>query len=325
MLYRPAWVTVLTVALAMSWWSLYVVATHYGVPPVLAAGVSAIFDGAALICANLAHRYATSPHSGAGPRVALVGLLAGSVYLNVHHAQLETYGLPAQVMFAGPAVVAVALFELEQAWRNRAHRLAAGRIAPSLPVVGRWGWLFYPGRSLGVLRKVTRHRLESLATEHMAAYAVATGQVPTDANRKPVTADRDQAPQAVSTRKPAELTPGPRDRSDDTVTRPVTRDDRATGRADQGPTGPTATDQAATGRPSAIEHRREVKQAAGTGEAVAYAVSVTGSDRPAEISRWLTDHGRETSAEAVRSALRRARGRSGDRLTVVPFDQRDRA
>lgn len=299
-LYRPAWFTVLTVALAMSWWSLFVVATHYQVPPVLAAGVSAIFDGAALICANLAHRYATSPHSGAGPRWALIALLGGSVYLNVHHAQLEGWGLPAQVMFSGPAVVAVLLFELEQSWRNREHRLAAGRIAPSLPVVGRWGWLFYPLRSLGVLRKVTAHRLATLAVEYVTGVdrpdqvtATATATVtdtPADHDQPTAVLPKVTAP-ALPATAPAQ--PAPRDQ--------VTAGDRVTD--PRAPVTGQDDDQ--------VKHRREVKTAASTADAVAYAVSVTGHNRPAPLARWLTAHGRETTPEAVRSALRRgARDRS---------------
>lgn len=162
----------------------------------------------------------------------------------------------------------------------------------------------------------------------------------------PVTSGRPGPAHAVADPEPATWQPTPADRSDDTVTMPVTRDDRATDRTDQAPTDrattpadrdrstgrhstpdrPTATDQHAADNPAAIEHRRQVKQANGTGEAVAYAVSVTGTDRPAELARWLTDHGRDTSAEAVRSALRRSRNRAGnDQGQILEFAQRDRA
>lgn len=165
----------------------------------------------------------------------------------------------------------------------------------------------------------------------------------------PVTSGRTSPAHAVADPEPATLHPAPADRSDDTVTMPVTRDDRATDHTDRAPTDratsttdrdrstgrhsaestpdrPTATDQHAADHPAAIEHRRQVKQANGTGEAVAYAVSATGTDRPAELARWLTDHGRDTSAEAVRSALRRSRNRAGnDQGRILEFAQRDRA
>lgn len=158
-----AWPAVLVIALVLSWWSIDWVALHYGVPALLAAGVSTIFDAAALVVAGLAQRYATSADSAAGPKITMFALLAGSAYLNITHAQIAGYGLPAQIMFSAPAVVAVVLFEHEIGWSNRERRRAAGRVAPALPVIGRWAWLFHPVRSIAVLWRATGAHLDELS------------------------------------------------------------------------------------------------------------------------------------------------------------------
>jgi hypothetical protein len=62
---RWAWVAVLGTALALSWWSLDALARHYGMPPILAAMVSATFDGAALCGGGSRHaaRWLPTPPS----------------------------------------------------------------------------------------------------------------------------------------------------------------------------------------------------------------------------------------------------------------------
>src|SRR5450755_1656788 len=70
MLGRVGWIVVAVSALSLSAWSLYYVGRHYGLPIPLAAIVSAAFDGAAIVCADLTLKYArTHGDSGLGPRV----------------------------------------------------------------------------------------------------------------------------------------------------------------------------------------------------------------------------------------------------------------
>lgn len=159
--YRLAWTTVLGVALATSAWSLFETATHNGVPVVLACGVSAIFDGSAVLAATIAHRYASSPYSGAGPRLFLVALLSLSVLLNVTHAREAGYGLAAAVLFAAPSVIAVVLHEIDRAWTAREVRRAAGH-AP-LPRLGMAVWARFPRRSFEALSRELSDRLDALA------------------------------------------------------------------------------------------------------------------------------------------------------------------
>ncbi|MBM7773419.1 hypothetical protein JOD54_003623 [Actinokineospora baliensis] len=153
-----AWIVVLVAAMGISWWSLFEYARGFSIPTPLAAVVSLVFDASALIVAGLAHRYALSPYSGAGPRFALLALLAGSVYLNWEHAAGKGYGIEASIMFAAPAAVGILLFELHIGWHSRSERRARGRVARSLPVIGAWGWFLHPLQSLTTLWRVTHAR-----------------------------------------------------------------------------------------------------------------------------------------------------------------------
>jgi hypothetical protein len=151
-----AWLVVLGAALGISWWSLFEFARTFAIPVPLAAVMSLVFDASALIVAHLAQRYAVSPDSGAGARLALLALLAGSVYLNWEHAASKGYGIEASIMFAAPAAVAIVLFELQTGWHSRTARRNRGRVARPLPVIGPWGWLFHPLQSITTVWSVTR-------------------------------------------------------------------------------------------------------------------------------------------------------------------------
>ncbi|MCG8919418.1 DUF2637 domain-containing protein [Actinokineospora sp. PR83] len=151
-----AWVVVLAAALGISWWSLFDYARGFAIPTPLAAVVSLVFDASALIVAHLAHRYSTSPDSGAGPRLMLLALLAGSIYLNWQHAVSKGYGVEAGIMFAAPAAIGIMLFELHTAWRSRTARRARGRVVDPLPPVGRWRWVFHPWQNLATIWLVAR-------------------------------------------------------------------------------------------------------------------------------------------------------------------------
>ncbi|WP_156758593.1 DUF2637 domain-containing protein [Actinokineospora pegani] len=157
-----AWIVVLIAAMGISWWSLFEYARGFSIPTPLAAVVSLVFDASALIVAGLAHRYALSPYSGAGPRIALLLLLAGSCYLNWEHAAGKGYGIEASIMFAAPAAVGILLFELHIGWHSRSERRARGRVARSLPVIGAWGWFLHPLQSLTTLWRVTHARGRSV-------------------------------------------------------------------------------------------------------------------------------------------------------------------
>lgn len=151
---------VLIVALALSWWSLYSLAvTFYGVPQILAIGVSAAFDGAALFVADLASKYARTEDSGLATKLATYLFVGASVYLNVEHAMLLSYGIPGMVLFGAPPVIAGILFELYLRFIHRSEMRAMGLVPKRMPVFGKISWLIFPGKTFGGFKDVVFFRL----------------------------------------------------------------------------------------------------------------------------------------------------------------------
>jgi len=172
---------VVLAALAISWWSLYTLAhTQYGMPSYLAAVVSTVYDGGALVLADLSQRYARSQDSGAGPRFLMLSLIGVSAWLNWRHATMLHYSLPGQVMFSSPPVVAGALFEIEQRFTHREALRAFGRVAPALPAFGRYAWLLHPARTMHRVWLITASRVDSVPVTVMDIYPAAApaGDVP---------------------------------------------------------------------------------------------------------------------------------------------------
>jgi Lsr2/Protein of unknown function (DUF2637) len=155
------WLVVVTAALALSAWSLFWVARDYGLPVPLAILVSAAFDGAAMVCADLALKYArTNGDSGFGPRLGVLTLASMSAYLNMQHASLLHDPFAARILYAVPPLTAVTLFEFHSRYERRTALRRAGRVAESLPVFGRWSWILFPKKTLVALRSIIACRLE---------------------------------------------------------------------------------------------------------------------------------------------------------------------
>jgi hypothetical protein len=165
LLSRIGWLVVAGAALSLSAYSLYWVGIHYGLPPILAGLVSAAFDGAALVCADLALRYARSHgDSGFGPRLGVFILAGASAYLNMQHAIINGDPPAARVLYAAPPITAIAIYELHIRWERRGALRKAGRVPAALPAFGRYAWLLFPLRTLGVMRRIVAHRLNVLET-----------------------------------------------------------------------------------------------------------------------------------------------------------------
>lgn len=158
---RFGWLVVVVSALSISTWSLFWVGIRYGLPVPIAGLVSASFDGAALVSADLALRYArTHGDSGLAARLCVLAFAGASAWLNSQHAALAHDPNPARIMFAFPPVVAVVVFELSNRWIRRGALRAAGRVAAPLPAFGRWAWLLFPLRTLRTVRHIVRGRLD---------------------------------------------------------------------------------------------------------------------------------------------------------------------
>lgn len=168
---RFGWLAVAGAALAISTWSLYWVGRHFGLPEPIAWLVSMSFDGAALVCADIALRYArTHGDSGLVARFFVIVFAGCSAYLNSAHAGLAGLGTPARVLFAVPPVVAVVVFEVHDRFERRTALRAAGRSAAALPAFGVWAWALFPFKTLRAVREIVEYRLGT-------AVSLATGEL----------------------------------------------------------------------------------------------------------------------------------------------------
>lgn len=169
---HAGWLIVITCALTLSCWSLYTVGRAWGCPPPIAAIISAAFDGAALVCGDLALRHARSPHGGGlGPRLGVFAAAGCSAWLNSQHAVISHDPPAARLLFAAPPVLAVVLLEFQQRWTRRGALHAAGRVAEPLPVLSQAAWVLFPLRSVRVLRAVVGARLDRVRDEHAGSGA----------------------------------------------------------------------------------------------------------------------------------------------------------
>ena len=162
LLARWAWVAVLGTALALSWWSLDALARHYGMPPILAAMVSATFDGAALVAADLAMRRAAVADSALAVKVLMLSAVGLSAWLNYEHGLLLNYPVAVRVLFATPAVIGGSLFELQLRGQHRTRLRELGRVAEPLPRLGFLVWAFHPFAALRRLSQISASRLRSV-------------------------------------------------------------------------------------------------------------------------------------------------------------------
>jgi Protein of unknown function (DUF2637) len=177
---QAAWIVVVTAALAISNWSLAYVARSWHVVPALSWTVSVVFDGAALLCADLALKAARLGDSTFGPNTGLVLLASLSAWLNSYHAQLSGDPWQARVLFAAPPVIAVAMTEFQLRHDRRAALREAGRVAEPLPPFGGTTWFHHPLRSWEAQRDITGYRLgvkrrSSMASPSGARVAVGEG------------------------------------------------------------------------------------------------------------------------------------------------------
>ena len=162
LLARWAWVAVLGTALALSWWSLDALASHYGMPAPLAAMVSATFDGAALVAADLAMRRAAVADSAVAVKLLMLITVGLSAWLNFEHGMLLGYPVAVRVLFAAPSVIGGSLFELQLQSLHRARLHELGKTAQPLPRFGMVVWMFHPIAALRRLSQIAGSRLHSV-------------------------------------------------------------------------------------------------------------------------------------------------------------------
>ena len=156
---RFGWLTILGAALTLSCYSLFYIARSWGVPIPIAAIVSAAFDGIAITCADYSLKYARVGQSGTSARLATFLFAGLSAYINSQHATIGHEIGPAKLFWAAPPIGAVIVYELHIRWERRRALANAGRVAPDLPVMGKWAWALFPIRTYRLARTVVRYRM----------------------------------------------------------------------------------------------------------------------------------------------------------------------
>lgn len=169
-IWHAAMAVVRPAAAVMAGWSLYVVAIHYGMPQLLAVFCVAVFDGIGMGCLYQATEAVRAGRSAFAAILATLGMASVSVYLNVQHAQIINRGLPAEIMFATPAVGLLILSALSWSATRAAARAARGESPLRLPAYGLWGWLLAPQQAADALQQRARtHVTSSASPAHQAA------------------------------------------------------------------------------------------------------------------------------------------------------------
>lgn len=151
---------VLTVALAISWWSLFTLAISFGMPTLLAIGVSIAFDGAALFFAGMTNKYALSDDNGIFPKTATHLMVVISMVLNIMHASNLGLGLSGMIMFGAASFVAGLIFEVYLRYVHRQTLKANGRVLDKLPLTGLLAMLVHPVITFRVHNKAIKRRLQ---------------------------------------------------------------------------------------------------------------------------------------------------------------------
>ena len=189
---------VLTVALAISWWSLFTLAVSFGMPTILAIAVSAAFDGAALFFAGMTHKYALSDDNGVFPKTATHLMVVISMVLNIMHASNLGLGLSGMIMFGAASFVAGLIFEVYLRYVHRQTLKKNGRVLDKLPLTGWLAMLVHPVISFRVHNKALRKRLQ------LAAVSVSDFDETDDifkTRQKTKTEDKPKTIKAIATRQ----------------------------------------------------------------------------------------------------------------------------
>ncbi len=166
---RAVLVVVMTAALAVGTWSIYTLLTQQlGAPQPIAILGCGMFDIAALFFALLSQKYAVTTDSGIAPRLAMLAMVGTSAWVNWQHGQLEQWGTVGSVILAAAPVIAELSFEMFHRYAHRETLRRLGRVAQTLPVLGKWAWLAHPLRS----RKTVDAHIKAALTEHEAVAEV---------------------------------------------------------------------------------------------------------------------------------------------------------
>jgi hypothetical protein len=155
----------MTAALAVGTWSIYTLLTdQLAAPKPIAILGCGMFDIAALFFALLSQKYAVTTDSGLAPRLAMLAMVSTSAWVNWQHGQLEGWGTVGSVILAAAPIIAELAFEMFHRFAHRETLRSLGRVAQTLPTLGKWAWIAHPLRS----RKTIDAHIRAALTEHEA-------------------------------------------------------------------------------------------------------------------------------------------------------------
>ncbi|MBE4761725.1 DUF2637 domain-containing protein [Streptomyces caniscabiei] len=162
---RAVLALVMTAALAVGTWSIYTLLTEqlHAPKPIAVLGCG-MFDIAALFFALLSQKYAVTTDSGLAPRLAMLAMVSTSAWVNWQHGQLEGWGIVGSVILAAAPVIAELAFEMFHRYAHRETLRNLGRVAQTLPTLGKWAWLRHPIRS----HRTLDGHIKAALTEHEA-------------------------------------------------------------------------------------------------------------------------------------------------------------
>lgn len=234
---KTDWITrtilglVMAAALSVGTWSVFTLLSElFHAPKLVAAFGCVMFDGAAFFFARLSQRYATTTDSGLAPRAAMLAMICTSSWVNWQHAALKHWGTVGGVVLAAAPIIAELAFEMWHRYEHREALRALGRVAETLPVLGKWAWLTHPKRSRKVIdahiraglaetealaerrRELAVERARSIVsvpTQALTATPTRDAQAsaltsPSGAQPKALTASDARAQEAVALTKPTE-------------------------------------------------------------------------------------------------------------------------
>ena len=146
---RFLWLIILTPILAVSGYSLFWIARHFGVPWFIAIAMSTCFDGVCLLSADYSLRYAQAGMSGSVSRRVVWLFAFVAAFLQTYHARLGNEPPGAWIMWAALPIGAVLVYEQHIRWERRTALARAGHIYPApIPQWGLASWILFPMRTL---------------------------------------------------------------------------------------------------------------------------------------------------------------------------------
>ena len=152
------------VALSMTWWSMFDLATTtLSVPVVLAGGLSLAFDIGGVYLGLLSIEYAKTTDSGFWTELGTYLFIGTSTYIVAQHAVLAGYPTVGVVLFASAPIIVGIMLKATLNFLTRQARKQAGRVTEKLPSVGWLTWVRYFKQTWRLMSVAMQGRLVNAA------------------------------------------------------------------------------------------------------------------------------------------------------------------